>query len=177
MASTNRRRVKGRSGDTFTMLPHHVFRANGNKPPPTAVLSKISLLLLIEITLQFNGANNGNLSAAPKILEPYGWSSRGTIDKAIVENIAKGFLMQTRQGGKNRCSLYAVTWRGVDAGPHDAQQDPVPSKLWLPENAHLRDANFVARWQKRQRCAGENASRIEDKRSRVADKSAPRKAA
>ncbi|MBK1643589.1 hypothetical protein CKO25_02730 [Thiocapsa imhoffii] len=144
-----------------------------------AVLSKMARLLLIDVAHQFNGSNNGNLSMAPKTLAPYGWRSRGTLDKAIVELVAKGFLMQTRQGGRNRCSLFAMTWHGIDPGPHEAQTDPVPSRLWLSDREHLRDPIFVRRWQQVKTRATEEkkASRVADKASRVADKSAKKKAA
>lgn len=149
MPSTNRSRVKNRAtSGSFTALPHHLFRATGGKPPPAAVLSPRAHSLLIDIAQQLNGNNNGNLSAAPKVLAPYGrWTSRGTVDAALVELVALGFLEQTRQGGKNRCSLYAVTWLGIDEGPHDAGVNPVPSRLWLAENAPLRDQAWVRRWE------------------------------
>ncbi|WP_295431920.1 hypothetical protein [uncultured Thiodictyon sp.] len=165
MAARSRSRAKGRSeGGSFAALPHALFRAQGDEPPPVARLSKLARLLLIDIAMQYRGGNNGNLSAAPKILEPYGWCSRGSIDKAISELVNEGFLQLTRQGGRNRCSLYALTWHGIDEGPHDEKPNPVSSALWKPENAQLR--------QLRRPAQNTNASRVADKRSRVADKSA-----
>lgn len=173
MPSVKRNRAKGRRSEgTFTALPHSVFRAKANHPAPTAVLSRNSLALLIDISQQFTGKNNGDLAAAPKILAPYGWKSRGTIDDAVTELLALGFLQQTRQGGRNRCGLYAITWRGIDDGPHDAKSDPVASQLWKPENAHLREKRFIQHWEKRRRGHGRYASRHEDKPSRHSDKSA-----
>lgn len=173
MPSTDRVRVKGRrTTGTFTALPHAIFRASGDRPPPVAALGKAARALLVDLCQQLNGGNNGNLSAAPKVLEPYGWTSRGTLTDALVELVALGFLTQTRQGGRNRCSLYAVAWRGIDAGPHDARADPVPSNLWRPENAHLRDVAFVRRHEARRTGHGANASRHSDKPCRHSDKSA-----
>lgn len=188
MSSTDLGRVKNRkAGGSFTSLPHHVFRSTRGAPPPVAALSKLARLLLVDIAQQLTGKNNGNLAAAPKILEPYGWRSRGTLDKALVELVALGFLVQTRQGGRNRCSLFGVTWRGIDPGPHDATPDPVPLRLWLPEKEHLRDESFLIRWRmKLSRTCPVNcptttdekkASRVADKASRVADKSAKKEAA
>jgi len=174
MPATDRRRAKGRrSGGTFTSLPHHIFRPSGGKPAPASALSTSARCLLVDLCHQYTGSNNGNLAASPKTLEPYGWRSSGTVDDALVECVALGFLQQTKQGGRNRRSLYAVTWRGIDEGPHDAKPDPVPSNLWKPESAHLRDEAFIRRWQAaQQRRRGQNASRYTDKPSRYSDKSA-----
>jgi hypothetical protein len=132
----------------------------------------MGLALLVDLSQQFTGSNNGDLSAAPKILQPFGWRSRGTVDDALVELVALGFLVQTRQGGRNRCSLYAVTWRGIDEGPHDARPDPVPCNLWRPELADQRDPGFIRRWEKcQQRRRGRSPSRYSDKPSRYSDKS------
>lgn len=170
----SRARAKGRAtSGSFTSLPHSVFRAHGDRGPPVSVLSSTARALLVDICQQLNGRNNGDLSAAPKVLDPYGWRSRGTIDAALVELVAHGFLVQTRQGGRNRCSLFAVTWRGIDEGPHDMKPDPVPSRLWHDDKVDQRDATFRRRWQAIvERRRGKNASRYSDKASRYADKPA-----
>jgi hypothetical protein len=173
MPSTNRSRVKGRrESASFTALPHNIFRSTPDRPAPVAMLSKPALALLVDLCQQFDGSNNGNFSAAPKTLAAYGWRSRGAVADALVELVALGFLVQTRQGGRNRCSLYAMTWRGMDEGPHDASPNPVPSNLWRAEHAHLRDPAFVRRWESRRHGHGQNASRHSDKCSRHSDKSA-----
>jgi hypothetical protein len=144
-------KAKGRRNDhTFSAAPHSIFRARGQTPPPAAALGKMARCFLMDLMQQLNGRNNGDLTAAPKVMESYGWTSRGTLDAVLVECVALGFLEQTRQGGRNRCSLYAVTWKGIDEGPHDAKPDLVPSNLWKPENAHRRDQSFVVRWEKQQ---------------------------
>jgi len=173
MPTRDRLKAKGRRSEgTFTALPHNVFRRTAKRPAPAAILSTTARCLLVDICQQLNGRNNGDLSAAPKTLAAYGWKSRGTVDDAIVELVALGFLQQTRQGGRNRCSLFAVTWRGIDEGPHDAKPDPVPSNLWRPDNAHLRDEVFTRRREKRRHGHGAYASRHSDKPSRHSDKSA-----
>lgn len=179
MASKDRSRVKGRKeSGSFTALPHAIFRSTAERPAPVAALSKMALALLVDLSQQFTGSNNGDLCAAPKILAPYGWRSRGTVDDALVELVALGFLVMTRQGGRNRASLFAVTWRGIDPGPHEARPDPVPCHLWKSELAHLRDPGFVRRWEKCQkRRRGGFASRYADKPSRYPDKSASSEAA
>lgn len=173
MAATTRQRAKGRGGSTFLALPHTLFRASGGKPPPAAMLSEAARALLIDVARQFNGTNNGNLSAAPKIMVPYGWHSRGMLNDALVECVAQGFLELTRQGGRNRCSLFALTWLGIDEGPHDARRNPVPSQLWKPEHEERRDPLFLRRWQQILKRRGKitHPSRYSDKASRAADKS------
>ena len=172
MPSRDRGKAKGRRGtSTFAALPHSIFRAQGQTPPPAAALSKTARCFLADVAQQINGKNNGNLSAAPKIMELYGWTSRGTLDAALVESVALGFLEQTRQGGRNRCSLYAMTWLGIDEGPHDAMPNPVPSNLWKPENAHKRNQAFVARLERLKARRRQNtSSHYSDKPSRYSDK-------
>lgn len=151
MPSQDRRRVKGRRSEgTHTGLPHAIFRSSPGAPAPAAALSKRALALLVDLAAQYNGRNNGDLSAAPKVLEPYGWRSQGTVADGLAELIALGFLQQTRQGGRNRCSLYALTWQPIDEGPHDVQPTAVASGLWRPEKADQRDQVFIRRWHKAQ---------------------------
>lgn len=174
MPTTDRRKAKARrDSGTFTALPHHIFRGRPGHPAPASILSKAARCLLTDICHQFNGKNNGSLAVSPKVMAPYGWVSRGSLDDALVELVARGFLEQTRQGGRNKCSLYAVTWLGIDEGPHDAKPNPVPSNLWMEENAHRRGEAFVGRWQKCQerRSQNKSSSRDSDERSRYADKS------
>ncbi|MFE8032269.1 hypothetical protein [Thiohalocapsa marina] len=148
MAATSRQRVKGRkSNGSFCALPHSIFRARSDGGPPVAVLSARARALLVDLAMQYNGKNNGNLSAAPAVMASYGWTSQGTLADTIAELVAHGFLLQTRQGGRNQCSLFALTWVGIDDGPHDAQPDPVPSRLWEEGRTDMRDATFRRRWQ------------------------------
>jgi len=177
MPSNDRGRVKGRrNGGTFTALPHHIFRPSGGNPAPASALSVRARCLLTDLCHQLNGSNNGDISAAPKTLASYGWQSHGVGD-LIAELVALGFLQQTRQGGRNRCSLFAVTWRGIDEGPHDTKPNPVPSQLWKPENEHLRDEVFLRRWRRRRNGHGKTASRHQGKASRHQGKSGETEAA
>ncbi len=82
----------------------------------------------------------------------YGWSSQGSIHGALVELIGNGFIEQTRQGGKNQCSLYAVTWLAIDdcKGKLDVNPTRVASNLWKPENREKIDPRFTADWHKQQ---------------------------
>lgn len=146
-----RQKLKGRrSGPTFGAKPHHIFRANikANQPSPASVLSHMAAHLLDNLVAQFNGTNNGDLSAAPKIMKLYGWTSQGSVHSALTELLANGFIEQTRQGGRNKCSLYALTWLAIDecGGKLDVSPTRVPSNLWKPENKVNIDQRFVDAW-------------------------------
>jgi hypothetical protein len=154
MADT-RQKFKGRrTSSSFAAKPHHIFRANckNNIPSPASVLSHKAAHLLDNLTAQYDGQNNGDLSAAPKIMKLYGWSSQGSIHGALVELIGNGFIEQTRQGGKNQCSLYAVTWLAIDdcKGKLDVNPTKVASNLWKPENREKIDLRFITAWHKQQ---------------------------
>jgi hypothetical protein len=151
------KRMKGkgrRSGGTFSAKPHHIFRADTkhNKPSPASVLSHKAAHLLDNLFAQFNGNNNGDFSAAPKIMKLYGWTSQGSVYSALTELLALGFIEQTRQGGRNKCSLYAVTWLPIDAceGKLDVPPNKSPSNLWKPENQTQIDQRFIQAWKRDQ---------------------------
>lgn len=151
--SSQREKVKGRKDSgTHAAKPHHIFRPNfrANTPSPASILSHSAAHLLDNLTAQFNGKNNGDFSAAPAIMRLYGWSSSGAIDKALKELLAYGFIEQTRQGGRNKCSLYAVTWLAIDdcGGKLDVSQTSVASNLWKPENQHKIEQRFIDRFEK-----------------------------
>ncbi|NOU23477.1 MAG: hypothetical protein HOO93_17145 [Methyloglobulus sp.] len=153
--ANNRQKNKGRrSSPTFAAKPHHIFRPNfAHKiPSPASVLTHKAAHLLDNLIAQFNGQNNGDLSAAPKIMNLFGWSSQGSVYGALVELLALGFIEQTRQGGRNQCSLYAVTWLAIDECKNklDVKPTKVASNLWKPENADKIDWRFVEAWQKQQ---------------------------
>ena len=119
---------KGRkTSGQFLMLMHDVLHSKqfGN-------LSPYGLKLLIELASLYNRKNNGNLSASYRILKKRGWRSSGTLNKAIKELENYGWIIKTRQGGKNLCSLYAITWWGIDdcKGIHCFEENPVPRNDW-----------------------------------------------
>ncbi len=150
-----RQKTKGRrSGPTFGAKPHHIFRADTktNQSSPASVLSHMAAHMLDNLVAQYNGNNNGDLTAAPKIMKLYGWTSQGSVHSAITELLATGFIEQTRQGGRNKCSLYALTWMAIDecGGKLDVSATRVPSNLWKPENKTKIDPRFVEAWNSAQ---------------------------
>ncbi|HBA67165.1 MAG TPA: hypothetical protein DCZ48_13495 [Methylococcaceae bacterium] len=140
-------KAKGRrTSHTFAAKPHHIFRADtkNQKPSVASILSHKAAHLLDNLIAQYNGSNNGDLSVAPKIMKLYGWTSQGSIHSALTELLAHGFIEQTRQGGRNKCSLFAVTWLAIDdcGGKLDVAPTKVPSNLWKPENKDKIDPRF-----------------------------------
>jgi hypothetical protein len=81
-------------------------------------LSPSGVKLLIDMGSQYNGKNNGDLSAAWKIMQPKGWNSEATLHKAKKELLAAGFISETRKGRRpNLCSLYGITWQPLNPHP------------------------------------------------------------
>lgn len=143
----NRLNLKNRrSGHTFAAKPHHIFRADtkNGRPSLASVLTHKAAHLLDNLAAQLNGKNNGDLSAAPEITKLYGWTSQGSVHSALTELLAYGFIELTRQGGRNKCSLYAVTWLAIDecGGKLDVSPTRLPSNLWKLENQGKIDPRY-----------------------------------
>ncbi|MCW5620698.1 MAG: hypothetical protein KIS79_06295 [Burkholderiales bacterium] len=133
---------KGRQGTaTFLRLPHYVFRSK-----EFCELSPRAVKLLIDMALQFSGANNGRLSAAWTVMRASGWSSSDQLHKALSELLDRGWLLRTRQGGRRVASLYALTWMAVDEGPVRLDVPPTrePLNLWR-RPARLDDQSTMSR--------------------------------
>ncbi len=82
-----------------------------------ASLSIGAKALLIELATQLRGnkklgiVNNGDLTAAFKVLSARGWHTDKTIRKAANELESAELITKTRQGHlPSLCNLYAVTW-------------------------------------------------------------------
>lgn len=76
-----------------------------------AELSPCAAKLLFDMCgqLGWNAKNNGDLSVTPSLMRPRGWRSNATLLAALRELQEANLVVTTRQGGRNRCSLYAVT--------------------------------------------------------------------
>lgn len=72
-------------------------------------------MLLLDLAMQYRGDNNGDLCAAWKVMQPRGWRSEETLQKAKRDLIELGLIVETRKGARpNKASLYAVTWCALD---------------------------------------------------------------
>jgi hypothetical protein len=95
-------------------------------------LSHTATRLLFEFARQYNGHNNGDLCAAWKLMHVRGWRSRDTLDRAKRELLDHGLILLTRQGGRRKANLYALTWRAIDEckGKLDIGPTRVPPGDW-----------------------------------------------
>ncbi len=88
-------------------------------------LSATAKALLLELARQHSGANNGRLHLAHSWLSRRGWPSKSIVDKCRDELLARGLIVQTKQGGLFiGPTWYALTWHvisnyvGLDLASH-----------------------------------------------------------
>ncbi|TQE99066.1 MAG: hypothetical protein FKY71_10580 [Spiribacter salinus] len=112
MAGGKQRYQKRRNKHTFAGIPHDVL-----KTEKYASLSGWAVKLLVDVVAQYTGRNNGDLQASWSCMQKVGWRSKGTLASATTELLEAGFLVKTRQGGRNHCSLYAITWEPIHHCP------------------------------------------------------------
>ncbi len=118
---------KGR-GHSFLALPHYLIRSE-----EFGALSAHAVKALIEIASEYNGDNNGDLSAAWSVMKTRGWKSKATLWAALRELTGTGFLKVARQGNRYHvCTLYAITWKPVDEckGKHDLPIEKEAGNEW-----------------------------------------------
>ncbi|WP_445362787.1 hypothetical protein ACJJIQ_19510 [Microbulbifer sp. ANSA003] len=84
--------------------------------------------LLMDMARQYNGRNNGDFSVTLKVMGSRGWTSNSTLRRALKALIDVDLVMLTRQGGLNKCSLYAFTWLPIDecAGKLEVKHTAAP---------------------------------------------------
>jgi DNA-binding transcriptional ArsR family regulator len=130
---------KGEKGG-YAALYHCVTRSQAY-----IKLSAYAVKLLNDLLSQYNGSNNGDLGAAYTMMQKRGWKSKGTLSRSIKELLESGFIEVSRQGGRHRCSLYALTFYAVDQcnGKIDIRPTTSPKSLWrknepLPDIANLQ---------------------------------------
>ena len=88
----------------WDVLNHETFRT----------LSPRATKLVVDIAAQYRGSNNGDLSATLSLMRDRGWNSSDQLDKAKKELVGKDVIRVARQGGLNKCNLYALTWFPID---------------------------------------------------------------
>ncbi len=124
----NRLKAKGRrDSGSFAALPHHILES-----PEYANLSAQAVKFLVDLFAQYRGQNNGDLCAAWSVMQKRGWRSRDTLNRARKEVMDAGFVIKTRQGGRNLATLYAVSWKPIDdcGGKLDVAITRVASNEW-----------------------------------------------
>ncbi len=134
---------KGRSiVGGFAALPNAYFNT-----PEFAALSGRAVKLLIELVLRYNRSNNGDLAMTKSAMAARGFRSTSQLVQARDELVNAGWIMCTRQGGRNIPSLYALTWEPIDrcGGKLDVAHGPMPPHLWKSENAKYRERKAATR--------------------------------
>ena len=108
-------------------------------------LTQKAKCLLYDMFRQYNGYNNGDFECTFKLMKKKGWVSKDTLSKACEELLQVGLLYKTRQGGRNQCSLFAVTWRPINdcGGKHDVKPSGIALGYWKighnPEQERVGD--------------------------------------
>ena len=106
----NRRKVKGRmEGGSFVAIPHVCLNHENFRS-----LSPYAVKLFIDLFVQYNGRNNGDFCATWSYMKKRGWRSQATLQKTKKELLDRGWIIVSRQGGRHKCSLYAVTFQPID---------------------------------------------------------------
>lgn len=129
----NRGKLKGRSeGGQFAGIPKVCM-----KHLNYIELSMPAKVLLWEFCHQYTGYNNGDLCATYSELKKRGWRSKGTLARAIAELKDRRWIIIARQGGRNQCSLYALTFKAIDEckGKLDILSTNVASGDWKKINS------------------------------------------
>jgi hypothetical protein len=94
-------------------------------------LSGNACKLLLEIARQYRPGRNGDISVPWSLLKCRGWRSQGTVADSKRELLERGWIIETRKGGKNKCSLYAITYYPIDeSDKHLERPTTVAPDLW-----------------------------------------------
>jgi len=122
-----RRQQKGRGkGPPFLSIEHRIADSD-----EFGCLSGYGTKLLLELARQYRPGRNGDLSIAWSLLRTRGWRSQATVQGAKHELLEAGWIIETRKGGRNRCSLYALTYYPIDEShKHLEPATTVAPHLW-----------------------------------------------
>lgn len=84
-------------------------------------LTPSALKVLMVLASQYNGRNNGDLSATHSMMEDWGGMAKATLAKALRELQARNLIARTRENRRGRdgarCALFALTWHTIDECP------------------------------------------------------------
>ena len=97
----------------YIAIPHTVMRCEDYRN-----LKGTAVKLLNALAFQYNGWNNGDLTAAWSVMsEQHGFRSKATLTHAIQELLDANLITRTRQGyfqnPGGQCALFAVNWYAI----------------------------------------------------------------
>jgi hypothetical protein len=130
-------KARGRKGNgkttshSFVMFQHRILQ-----DPSFMALSAHACKALLFLASQYGGSNNGDLTIAWKVAKAKGMSANGALQRATRELVEAGFVITTRQGGRNRCSLFALSWFPINEcdGKLDVPATNIAPNTWLFKN-------------------------------------------
>ena len=101
----------------YIAIPHTVMRCEDYRN-----LKGTAVKLLNALAFQYNGRNNGDLTAAWSVMNKHhGFRSKATLTHAIQELLDANLITRTRQGyfqnPGGQCALYAVNWYAIHECP------------------------------------------------------------
>jgi hypothetical protein len=132
ISRAKRRKGNGKAiSHSFVMFQHRML-----EHPAFLSLSGRACKALLFLAKQYTGYNNGDLCIAWKVAKGLGLKSNGNLRLATKELCDAGFVVQTRQGGRNQCSLFALAWFPIDEcdGKLDVPSTSVAPNEWLFKN-------------------------------------------
>lgn len=136
MAKRSRTRSKGRRETaTFVRMYSHLLNDVGFQ-----ALSGAAAKTLLYLASQYSGFNNGDLDITATNVGRRGFSlSPAMLLRGAKELESAGFIVKSRQGGKHRASLYALSWFAIDecGGKLDIPATPVPPNYWRKKSSPL----------------------------------------
>jgi hypothetical protein len=97
-------------------------------------LTPVAHKTLNYLASQCNGYNNGDLDICEKNAKKRGLQmSAASLRRGAKELLEAGFIELTRQGARNRNSLYALSWYDIPYEPkkHDYDYRGRPTMRWL----------------------------------------------
>ena len=104
-----------------------------------ASLSYHANKLFLDLAAKCYKYNNGDMNMVWPEMQKRGWKSKEPWNNARHELLDKGWIVKTRQGWNNRCSLYGFTFMpiGEFGGKLDVKEGGLATnewKEWQPEN-------------------------------------------
>jgi hypothetical protein len=127
-----RKRSKKQNAGKFAGVPVSIMATNHY-----TALSSNEKALLFELAFQYNGYNNGNLTACHSVMKKRGWAS-ASLWRAYSGLVHAGFAVVTRQGFKRRGypTLLGLTYQPIDEPPAKVRYDEgvqpsqIPLSFW-----------------------------------------------
>lgn len=123
-------------GDRYALLPEEVMESVAYHAQPDWART-----VLFALACRYQGHNNGDLSLTFSVARRLGIAAQWKLYAGLKVLERADLIITTRRGrlerGKKIASLFALTWRGIDAC-EGVQFDPGISSCPLPSNAWVK---------------------------------------